>query len=180
MTTMKTIRPSRVITEAYMKRIFESERISYVEVDECLVDDYLVMINDNENVNRFIGRGPHDPFTAEQELAWVRRKLEQKDPVFSMIEKNTGAFIGNTEFMDVSEKVRELGIALTAAKQNMGYGTEAVRAMLRHGFEDMGLEKIVLRADPDNARAIHVYEKCGFQEYKRDEEHVYMETCRCE
>ena len=160
-----------------MKQVFESDRISFVEISELLTNDYLTMVNDYENVNRFTSKKGMQ-FTEEDEIAWIRKKLEEKTIIFSMIEKKTGAFIGNTELMDVSDTVRELGIAITAKKQNMGYGTEAVGALLRFGFEKYGLQKIVLRANPENGRAIHVYKKCGFREYDRTDEHVYMEISR--
>ena len=160
-----------------MKQIFESSRISFVEVSETLINDYLIMINDNENVNRFISKRGKQ-ITKEEETVWVRKKLEEKALIFSMIEKKTGDFIGNTELVDESDTVKELGIAITAEKQNKGYGTEAVAALLKYGFETLGLQKIVLRAKPDNARAIHVYKKCGFREYDRNDEHVYMEVLR--
>lgn len=160
-----------------MKQIFESDNISFVEVSETLISDYLIMINDNENVNRFISKRGKQ-ITEEEETVWVRKKLEEKALIFSMIEKKTGDFIGNTELMDNSDTVKELGIAITAKKQNKGYGTEAVAALLKYGFETLGLQKIVLRAKPDNARAIHVYKKCGFREYDRNGEHVYMEVLR--
>ena len=35
-------------------RIFESKRIGFFRVSEKLVRDYLVMMNDEENVGRFI------------------------------------------------------------------------------------------------------------------------------
>ena len=57
-----------------MKQIFDSERISFVEVSEELADDYLVMVNDYERVNRFIG-GDKKTYTQEQEIQWVRKKL---------------------------------------------------------------------------------------------------------
>ena len=48
-----------------MKTIFESENISFTEVSELLTDDYLTMINDYENVNRYIG-SPNKTFTRGQ------------------------------------------------------------------------------------------------------------------
>jgi len=33
-----------------MKQIFESDQISFVKVSECLVNDYLIMVNDEEHV----------------------------------------------------------------------------------------------------------------------------------
>ena len=160
-----------------MKQVFESDNIRFVEVSEQLISDYLTMVNDDENVNRFIG-GPHKTFTEEQETAWVREKLEEKAPVFSMIEKKTGNFIGNIELMDPSDSEGELGIAVTAAMQNLGYGTEAVAAFIAYGMNRLGMNRIRLRANPDNARAIHVYQKCGFREYRRTDDHVYMEIYR--
>ena len=160
-----------------MKQIFESENIRFVAVSERLVQDYLIMVNDIEHVEKFIG-GWHEPFTEEQEIRWVRKKLEEKAQVFSMLEKHSGAFIGNIELMDVNDGVGELGIALTAKMQNKGYGTEAVSALTAYGLDRLGLERIFLRTNPANSRAIRVYEKCGFREYDRTDEHVFMELTR--
>lgn len=157
-----------------MKKIFESERISFVEVSESLIDDYLELVNDEEHVGRFIGGGRHEPYTKEQEIEWVRSKLEDKTPVFSMIEKKSGEFIGNIEFMGVKDAEGELGIALTAKKQDLGFGSEAIPVFLGYGTETLGLKKVVLRTRPYNERAIHVYMKCGFCEYDRTDEHVFM------
>ena len=161
----------------HMKQIFESDNISFVEVSECLVNDYLTMVNDYENVNRFIG-GKHKSYTAEQERKWVQEKLEEKAFVFSMLEKKSGEFIGNIELMDVNNSVGELGIAITASKQNAGYGTEAVSSITEYGFRQLGLKRVFLRTNPQNSRAIHVYQKCGFKEFDRTDEHIYMEFNR--
>ena len=157
-----------------MKQIFESENISFVRVSENLVPDYLAMVNDIENVGRFIGKS-RPPITAEQETKWVQKKLAKGAPLFSMLDRETGAFIGNIEFMDVTDGAGELGIAITASMQDKGFGTEAITAMVRYGMDQMDLTRIFLSVFPDNARAIHVYEKCGFREYDRTADDVFME-----
>jgi diamine N-acetyltransferase len=157
-----------------MKQLFESERIRFVEVTEELVPDYLRMVNDLEHVGRFIGRRT-EPVSEEKERKWVREKLDEKAVLFSMIEKSSGAFIGNIELMDFTETEAELGIAITAAKQELGYGTEAIRAVTDYAFDQLVLKRVFLKVYPDNARAIRVYEKCGFREYDRTEEDVFME-----
>ena len=157
-----------------MEQVFCTERISFVKITEQLLSDYLIMINDYENVNRFTSKsGAH--MTEEDEIAWVKKKLDNKAPAFSMIEKKTGEFIGNIELVGAGDSVKELGIAITAGKQDMGYGTEAIPAIVKYGFKEYGLQKIVLKAKPENARAIHVYKKCGFREYDRNGENVFME-----
>ena len=160
-----------------MQPIFETENISFVRVSENLVPDYLAMVNDIEKVGRFIGKS-RPPITAEQETKWVQKKLAKGAPLFSMLDRETGAFIGNIEFMDVTDGAGELGIAITASMQDKGYGTEAITAMVRYGMDQMGLTRIFLSVFPDNARAIRVYEKCGFREYDRTAEDVFMEVTK--
>lgn len=160
-----------------MKQVFSTENISFVRVSEELVPDYLAMVNDYDRVGRLLGRG-RDPISEEQDRLWVQKKLAEGAPVFSMLEKATGAFIGNIEFMDVADGAGELGIAITAGMQDRGYGTEAIPAMVRYGMDALGLRRVFLKVFPDNARAIHVYEKCGFREYDRTEDDVFMKITK--
>ena len=46
--------------------------------------------------------------------------------------------------------------------EGRGYGTAGVRATLRMLFDVMGARRIQLHCDEDNARSIHVAERCGF------------------
>ena len=160
-----------------MQTVFTSENIRFVRPTEELVPDYLVMVNDWERVGRLIG-SRRDPIPEEKERRWVQKKLVEGAPVFSMLDKESGAFIGNIELMDIADGAGELGIAITAAMQDKGYGTEAVSAVVRYGMDQLGLRRIFLKVFPDNARAIRVYEKCGFREYDRTEDDVFMEVMK--
>ena len=160
-----------------MQPIFESENIRFVRVSEELVPDYLAMVNDWERVGKLIG-SRRDPISEEKERRWVQKKLAEGAALFSMLEKDTGAFIGNIELMDIADGAGELGIAVTAAMQDKGYGTEAVRAMVDYGMDTLGLHRVFLKVFPDNARAIRVYEKCGFREFDRTEDDVFMEVTK--
>ena len=166
-----------LLEASQMKQIFESENISFVRVTESLVKDYLTMVNDIDHVARFIGRRL-EPISEEKEIKWVREKQAEQAVLFSMLEKKTGAFIGNIELMDVANGAGELGIAITAAMQDKGYGTEAIPAMVRYGMDTLGLRRIFLKVYPDNARAIRVYEKCGFREYDQTADDVFMEIVK--
>ena len=44
-----------------------------------------------------------------------------------------------------------------------GYGTEAIRLAVVHGFSELGLRRVELITDADNVRGIRCYEKCGFR-----------------
>ena len=160
-----------------MEKVFSSENILFVKVSEKLVNDYLEMINDIENVAQYIG-SRREPYSYEDEVKFIRTKLEENAPMFSMLESKSGEFIGNIEFMDIEDGTGELGIAITAKKQNMHYGTEAIKRILAYGFDEMGLTRIILKVYPNNERAIHVYEKCGFEKYDATEKDIFMEVVR--
>ena len=160
-----------------MKQVFESENIRFVAVSEQLANDYLEMVNDEKNYTSSTG-GKVKNYTLEQEFNWVHKKLEEKALVFSMIEKASGKFIGNIELMDPTDSCGELGIAITAKMQNLGFGTEAVVALTEYAIHQLGMKRVFLRTNPKNSRAIHVYQKCGYKEYDRTDEHVYMEWSR--
>ena len=157
-----------------METVFESERILFVKPTLDLVPDYLIMINDIEGVARFIA-DRREPYTVEEETSYMKEKIESGATMYSMIEKATGKFIGNTEFFNRVYKEAEWGIVMTRSMQDKGFGTEALRRMIDYGFENLGLERIYLAVYADNPRAAHVYEKCGFKEYDRTDKDIFME-----
>ena len=92
-----------------------------------------------------------------------------------MLEKVTNEFIGNIEFFNRVFDEAEWGIVLTAKMQDRGYGTEALKRSVEYGFNELGLKRIYLIVYADNERAKHVYEKCGFKEFKRTDVDIFME-----
>ena len=59
--------------------------------------------------------------------------------------------------------------------QNQGYGTQAIRLILEEMKSRFGCKEVYLSTGPDNVRAKHVYEKCGFRSEQRmlDDEELY-------
>lgn len=57
----------------------------------------------------------------------------------------------------------EVGYHLARAHWGQGYATEAARGLLRHGFETLGLARIVAVVDPDNARSLAVVARLGMR-----------------
>lgn len=51
--------------------------------------------------------------------------------------------------------------------QSRGYGTEAVRLMVRYGFRELNLNRIGLSVYADNERAIRAYRRAGFKQEGR-------------
>jgi len=102
-------------------------------------------------------------FTYEQELAWVNEKLNEHACIFSMLEKNSGEFIGNVEIMHINNNVGEIGISITASKQGKNYGTEAMKRIIEYGYDELKLDGFELNVYITNPKAIRCYEKVGFE-----------------
>ena len=148
------------------KVVFESERICFVNIHKELADEYVRMVNDPE-VSRYITLRDRF-FTYDDEVKWIEDKLKDQHVIFSMIEKETGRFIGNIELLEINNNVGELGICITPAMQNKHYGSEAIPRFMKYCSEELGLENIELSVFSHNERAIALYQKLGFTEYKRD------------
>ena len=162
-----------------MDAVFESENIIYVRPSFDLVPEYLEMVNDIENVARFIG-DRREPLSEKDEIDYIKDKMDNDATLFSMLEKDTREFIGNIEFFNRTFDAAEWGIVITTKMQNKGYGKEALMRSVEYGFNELGLNRIFLSVYADNPRAVHVYEKCGFKEFKRDDVDIFMEMVKDE
>lgn len=144
-----------------MISVFDSERIDYIPVSFDLVDDYLVMVNDKE-IQRLISKNER-VYSREDELNWIKSKLEDKAYVFSMISKEDGSYIGNVELMDVENGSAEVGLCITMDMQNKHYGTEALKRIIEYAFKDVGLNTLTAVVFSNNVRSLHNVEKFGFK-----------------
>jgi RimJ/RimL family protein N-acetyltransferase len=61
----------------------------------------------------------------------------------------------------------ELGYVLNPALGGRGYATEAASVMLRLGFEDLGLHRIVARIDEDNEPSVRLARRLGMRQEAR-------------
>ncbi|NBI05577.1 GNAT family N-acetyltransferase [Senegalia massiliensis] len=76
--------------------------------------------------------------------------------------------IDNKEIGEMSykivNKIAEIGIKICDfTYQEKGYGTKAIKLLIKYLFEDMKVNKIILDTNLNNTRAQHVYEKIGFK-----------------
>jgi RimJ/RimL family protein N-acetyltransferase len=121
------------------------------------------------------------PFSMAQEERWfesLQERLDNEEAVMLTIETAEGAHIGNVGLMSINWKDRnaELGIAIgDKSYWDKGYGSDAVRTMLKVAFRQMNLHRVRLRVHEDNVRGIRCYEKVGFQHEGTMRESVFKE-----
>ncbi|MFJ9409768.1 GNAT family N-acetyltransferase [Streptomyces sp. NPDC101393] len=109
--------------------------------------------------------GTHREFTLEEIRAWCAGRAEEKDRLDLAIEdRSGGGFLGELALMDIDADNAQgaLRIALAPEATGRGIGSEAVRLLLGHAFDRVGLHRVQLEVFAFNVRARRAYERCGF------------------
>ena len=121
------------------------------------------------------------PFSLMQEERWYERlqaRIERNEVVVLALETAEGVHIGSVGLENIDWKERSAALGIVIGKKDywgQGYGTDAVRTMLRLAFAEMNLHRVYLQVDDDNERGIHCYEKCGFKREGRMRDCVFRE-----
>ncbi len=110
------------------------------------------------------------PLSTAMEEKWFDAQLERpphQGQIFAIEVKvaDDWVHIGNSGLHDVNpvNHSAEFGIVIGEKDYwNKGYGTQATRLTLRHGFEHLNLHRIYLEVFVTNPRAMRVYEAAGF------------------
>ena len=127
-------------------------------------------INDRE-VTRFLNA--RYPMSLAAEEAWLRELVTKRmshEHVTFAIETKDGRHIGNTNLFNVVPEDRraELGIMIGEKDcWSRGFGTDAVRTLVRFAFDEMNLHRVQLHTYAYNERAIAAYRKACFVEEGR-------------
>ena len=72
--------------------------------------------------------------------------------------------IGHVSFIQMEPKhfmTWEIGYIFNPAYYNKGYATEAALAIIKHGFTNLGVHRIIGNCDQRNVSSQRVMEKCG-------------------
>jgi len=82
--------------------------------------------------------------------------------MWAMVHKAQSAVIGRCGFTFLPGTTdAEIGYILARSYWGAGYATEAARASMHHGFEDLALPRIVAVTRPDNLTSRKVLQKLG-------------------
>jgi RimJ/RimL family protein N-acetyltransferase len=77
-----------------------------------------------------------------------------------------GLLIGEVALRNIDQRSGNADFTIAIGNKEYwghGYGTDATRALVRYGFEQLNLRRVNLYVHSFNTRAIRAYEKCGFQ-----------------
>src|SRR5688500_4541717 len=142
-----------------------SERLEYKPLDSSYcTPQYLQWLNDPE-VNRYLEI--FDTYT-EAQLKQYLASVEANDRLlfWAIHIKSNGKHIGNIKIDPINRYhgYGEYGIMMGDREEwGKGYAAEASRTIIDYCFREEGLRKITLGVVAENAGAVHLYKKLGFE-----------------
>jgi RimJ/RimL family protein N-acetyltransferase len=150
-----------------MRVFLETERLVLRRFTEADVDN-LFELDSDPDVMRFLTGGRPTPrdVIRNDTLPRFLRYYERFEGFgfWAAIEKSTGEFLGWFEFRPpeggAPEEV-ELGYRLRRSAWGKGYATEGSRALIRKGFTELGVRRVLASTMAVNVASRRVMEKAG-------------------
>src|SRR5215475_14697703 len=155
--------------------LIEADRVRLREFRLSDLDDSMAVVGDP----RVTWHLSFDTKTREEQEALLSAQLEraQQSPrieyYLAAAETESGRLVGFVRLGLGPHRSAKLGYAIRFDRWGRGFATEAAGALLRFGFDDLGLHRVTAACGPDNTASIRVLEKLGYVSEGRLRDHVF-------
>lgn len=107
---------------------------------------------------------PEGVFSEEDAKDFVHKNMGENAENFPVILADGNVLIGHIVFHKYfGEHTYEIGWVFNPKYYNQGYASEAAKATLKYGFEEMKLHRIIATCQPQNPPSYRVMEKIGMR-----------------
>ena len=145
----------------------ETDRLILREMTLDDVEFYFRHFNNDRVVEGSCFSGPKSLEAAKEELELycIKPFKENRGIRWGIVRKEDNELIGTCGYYDWIKTAHraEIGYDLNPAYWGQGIMTEALRAVLKHGFEKMGLNRIQVIIDSKNTRSLKLVHRLGFK-----------------
>lgn len=161
-------------------QILETERLALRRLVPADLDALAALYADPE-IRRYFPEGTLTRDETREELEWFLEGHPRHPELglWATIHKPSGRFIGRCGLLPwVIDGRHEVEVAYLLDKPCWGQGlaTEAARALVRYGFERLGLTRLVCLIHPANQASIGVARRAGMalEQEREDEKGPYL------
>ncbi len=131
------------------------------------LDAVMKWVNDEEVTDLLGGEMLAYPLSSIAEAKFIEAAGNSSDRQknFAIETLAERRYIGAISFNVIDWRNRCAGLGIVIGDKSIwgkGYGTDAMRVLMRLGFDKMNLHRLWLHVHDSNQRAIASYEKCGF------------------
>lgn len=107
---------------------------------------------------------PDGVLNEDQVKAFIARSPTYEGASYAVVRKEANDLIGHLVYHPwFAPRNYEVGWVFHPQHQGYGYATEAARAALQHGFQTLGLHRIIATCQPENIASWRVMEKLGLR-----------------
>lgn len=157
-----------------MNDIFEGElvRLGAIDADE-LGKAFSKWDRDSEFV-RYLNSGVGRLASVEQEKKWTEKDLDEQSNnqhFFSVRGLADDRLLGIVDLYVHNWSARDTFVGIGIGERDFwgrGYGTDAMKVILRYAFTELNLHRVTLGVFGYNPRAVRSYEKVGFRHEGRE------------
>lgn len=114
--------------------------------------------------------GDYDNLTIEDAKRFITEDSRRKDELHKAITTDEDEYVGTVSLrhIDLTEETAELAIVVQSRYFTKGYAWFAVSEMLKYAFNYLNLRGVYWRTHNKNSRAIHFFDKHGFNRPDED------------
>ncbi|MGU3540924.1 spermidine N1-acetyltransferase [Methylobacterium sp. A54F] len=141
----------KVAPEAVRLRPLEREDLKFVH-----------QLNNNDSIMRYWFEEAYESFAELAQLC--ERNIHNQTERRFIIAAADGQSAGMVELVEINHLHRrcEFQIAVHPSFQGRGFARTATHIAIDYAFSVLNIHKLYLHVDRDNARAVRIYESCGF------------------
>lgn len=124
---------------------------------------FVHQLNNNNLIMRYWFEEPYEAYVELVQL-YDRHVDDQSERRF-ILETAQSEMVGLVELVEINyiHRRAEFQIIVAPAAQGKGYAELATRLAIEYAFCVLNLYKLYLYVDKENHKAIHIYQKCGFE-----------------
>lgn len=132
------------------------------------LDAVMKWVNDEEVTDWLGGEALLYPVSSLSEDRFIEAAAAQSDRQKNFVIESLAdrRYVGGISFNIIDWRSRHAGVGIAIGDKSLwgkGYGTDAMRVLMRMAFDRMNLHRLWLHVFDYNVRAIKSYEKCGFK-----------------
>jgi UDP-4-amino-4,6-dideoxy-N-acetyl-beta-L-altrosamine N-acetyltransferase len=151
--------------------------MSYIELINFInlnLDEKKMLLSwrNNHNIRKWMHN--KNEISMDEHLSYIESLEEKNDRIYFLV-KQEGVTIGIIDFTSINKVSNSAEIGLYSNPDIKGVGTILMQEIVKYGFDNLKLKKLIANVFLENTKAISLYKKYNFKELKVDKDLLYME-----
>lgn len=135
--------------------------IHFIQPEERYIRSYWETFDRIAKEKKYLASEEAFPF--DSTVRFINHSIRRGFPQIFIIDRDTDVCVGWCDALPKTDEVGYLGMGLLPEYRERGIVTQVLRAIIEK-CRKFGYKKIELDVLKSNSRAIHVYEKAGFEQ----------------